>query len=251
MKKLFKFVSVCAVALFITSCSKPYYQMLTVKPTDDSPLKEGSNGLFYEDDSVKIEFDLMYNSDSIAYTVFNKSDKVLWFNKKTSLSVENLQSEDIWRGKNDCDEIYDYYIVIAPKTYGHFSSLNIMQDTPLRDARIKIKPKRKRTESVSYTFDTTPWVLGKYISYRFGNGPEHGVGLYFYVSKLTNYHRKDYNFVNSHKYPTNAHSHGTDGKVVKSKKSKKNKTQPAPHNTMYLRYFPTKLPKYLPIFYIR
>lgn len=241
MKNLLRICAVCVAAFLLTSCCKPYYQMVSVKPMDNSLLKSGENGLYYEDDSIKIEYDLFYGDNKVAYSIFNKSDKVLWINKKASATISNMAVGGYWIGEENNDELYDYFYTVPPHTYKIVTTCNYIE-ARFEDMKLKDKPKSKRAETVSFNQENTIGVLGDFISYKFGeDGENQGVGLYFYVNKVTNYNRKDFlckdgtkYFLNPHKYPSCIKAQ-TSNKTVKV--SKKYKPVFAPNNALYIKYF--------------
>jgi hypothetical protein len=77
--------------------------------------------------------------------------------------------------------------VVPPHSRKYFDEYEIWDDV-IQDCSIKLFPKRKQKESMSFTKDNSPLKFGNYITYKIGeNGNNYHITNDFYVSGFTNY----------------------------------------------------------------
>ena len=76
------------IFLFFTSCSSIwYYQVYKVAPNEDTKLKD--NLLVYEDQNIKVSYNLWDDGGNIGFAIFNKTDKSIFVNMEECFFVLN------------------------------------------------------------------------------------------------------------------------------------------------------------------
>lgn len=80
-----KFIIALIISTFLCSCSQTYYQIFTIKPSENT----STNELIYEDDIVKINYDFWDNKGKMAFTVYNKTDSIIYVDMSKSHLITN------------------------------------------------------------------------------------------------------------------------------------------------------------------
>lgn len=76
--------------LLLCSCSQTYYQILTVKSTENNL----SEKMVYEDDIVRIKYDFWGNKGRMAFSIYNKTDSMIYVDMAKSHFVTNDMAID-------------------------------------------------------------------------------------------------------------------------------------------------------------
>lgn len=83
--------------LVVSSCtSTQYYQLYK---TSSSNLKESQGNLFYEDNNVKIYYNLWSENGNPGFIFYNKTDSIITFNKDMSFYIQNGFSYDYFQNR--------------------------------------------------------------------------------------------------------------------------------------------------------
>ena len=216
MKKFFLGLTILTVALISSSCTKTYYQVCTTKPVDASQFAAKTDPYIYEDENIKIVYNMWRKYGDREFSVYNKTDKYLYSDGYNScLTSTILGSEgEIVVGETTHNGI------IPPHTWRL-----IRTEEPISDDVFLIeglKEKVRHSESMSFTRDETPLVFANYFNYYYwedGNAIHKTVILSFYIDRITNYSLKDYLKMKEKYYKVNYLL--DNGKVSKKKKNLK------------------------------
>lgn len=94
MKKLL-FMAVTATMLF-SSCSPTYYQVYEVK---SNALKQADNSLVYENEDLKVMYNLWSDGGSMNFIVQNKTDRDLFLDMGQSFFILNGEASDYFQNR--------------------------------------------------------------------------------------------------------------------------------------------------------
>ena len=88
-KKVF-YIMLVITNLLLCGCSQTYYQILTVKSTENSL----SDKMVYEDDIVRVKYDFWGNKGKMAFSIYNKTDSIIYVDMLKSHFVKNDMAFD-------------------------------------------------------------------------------------------------------------------------------------------------------------
>lgn len=201
MKKIFLGLTILTVALISSSCTKTYYQVCTTKPVDPSLFDAKSENYSYEDENIKIEYNMWALRGDRSFSVYNKTDEYLYISDGSSCFSSTLpDSEGEWtKGSMDnCGIVapHTWRLITSPteqlNAYTPVTYIPITKSIFLSEG---LKEKVRHSESKTFTQETTPLTFTLHVTYYFcSNSSRVGrtIPMSFYVDRVTNYSEKDY-----------------------------------------------------------
>lgn len=226
MKKNLIGLLTLVVALSLSSCTKTYYQVCTTKAFNPSLFASVKDGYVYEDENVKITLDMWAENGSYKMLMENKTGRNIYLDWMKSSISANHKTFAVNDMTNTSVQRLSQYLIIPAHKSREFISYDIIDSI----FRIEgLKEKVKRSESISFDANESPFTIGYQIAYCFDNQQgEKIVNMDFYVARITNYAEKSF-------------FEGKDiVKIVdgKKKKSRASATTIAPKNGFYVAYIP-------------
>lgn len=97
MNRLVSILSALASLLMIASCATSYYQVATVEPMNS--LTKSDNGLVYEDNNCRIEYNFWSQGGNPGFKVTNKTDKDLFIHKDRCFYIFNDYAQNYFKGR--------------------------------------------------------------------------------------------------------------------------------------------------------
>lgn len=189
-KTLFGLLTLVA-ALYFSSCSKLYYQVCTTKACDPAIFSSNTDRHIYEDENIKITYDMWADKGNRGFSVYNKTDEYIELSGYNScLASTIIGSTGEWAFGD-----LENYGTVPPHT-----NRLIKADEPISKYVFLsegLKEKVRHSESKSFTKENTPLVFTNHINYYYypkagGSKVEKMIVHSFFVDRVTNYSTKDY-----------------------------------------------------------
>lgn len=232
--KTFKFaILALSVAGLMSSCTKMYYQIAQTKPVDPAVIQNDNDdsGYYYEDRNCRITYDFWSENGDASFTVYNKTDQILYIDMTKTFYIKNGVSTMYYAGRtwtetqaaaNDhrssatsTQYAEQPVVAVAPHSYQTFGNYAISKFVIL-DCDLNRKPLKNEPATIAYNSDNTPTTFGNYITYRVGEkGTEQVVKHMFYVSRVTNYLETDLIKNEVRKTCKNVSANGVESESVK------------------------------------
>ncbi len=192
-----KFIFIVFIA-FLTSCTvttvtKEFYQIGAIS----SDLPTANNGGYkYVDDVCEILYDFWADGGAVKFSVFNKTDEIMYIDMSQSYLIKNGIAHDYFR--NSVSEIASLggsvsfaekmIVGIPPKSAKVFNEFSIMENR-FESCDLYESPSMGEEETCPFTMDNTPMYFTNYISYALGEKSAHAViKNSFYVCEVKNQH---------------------------------------------------------------
>lgn len=213
-----------ALILLLQSCGTSiYYQHYE---TDSETMKTENNNYIYENDDLKITYNLWGENGQLQFTVINKSNDIITIDLKKSFFAVNGYAYDYFKdvqvGKsssyvsnyayasvyNDYNEQSSIYnsselensysyisnpqkeLNIPPGYSKRVQKFNLINDY-YNDCDLVAFPGRNDDASKNYSKTDSPYRFANIITYRAGN-EEKKIENSFYVSQIRNFRYNDY-----------------------------------------------------------
>ena len=217
-KKLFFFY---IVAVTLCSCAATrtfnYVQVLKTAPVDKTNIAVTNEGMMYTDDNCSILYHLWSEGGYFMFTIFNKSDKIIYLDLSKSFFVKNGIAYDYYinRSYENSSSVTSSQSVAVAGIYTAVASgegsTTIASTTIHERPVIAIPPKASKvlsdytiwqsvvldcdllrypgdSASITYDVDNSPITYSNYLTYRVGEEPqEKTVENKFYISRVSNY----------------------------------------------------------------
>lgn len=150
------------LSLIISSCA-PYMQVSTVK----SNFTQNDTLLMYENDTLKIVYNLYADNGLLSFTIYNKTNSPLYVDWKRSALIKGTSKEDYWEDKQDIilvtegyplswhrnynNNQYSYGIIVKPEQVSF-----IPPQTAITMARFRLYPSLYTGKLTEKVFPKTP-----------------------------------------------------------------------------------------------
>ena len=216
-KLFFFFISAVTLCSCATTRTFNYVQVLKTAPVDQTNITVSNEGMLYADSNCSILYHLWSEGGNLTFTIFNKSDKILYFDLSKSFFVKNGIAYDYYADRsyaNSSSEtssqsvaVAGFYTAVASGTGNTTIASTTIHESPI----IAIPPKASKilsnytiwqsvvldcdllrypgdSASITYDVDNSPITYSNYLTYRVGEEPqEKTVENKFYISRVSNY----------------------------------------------------------------
>lgn len=203
MKIFTKCLSVAAIILVLSSCKSTYTALETFYQVAQTTLTEASmarydvsiNAYVYEDENVRIVYDLWSVGGVSCCNVINKTDEIIYLDTDKSFLVINGYSNTYYQPKyTEVENVTTGNLAcraIAPKSRYELPGLYFGY-TQYLDCGFELTPQEDEPVTIRFEQGNTPDLYRSIVTYRVGNNPaEHMTTCEFYISSITNYLSKD------------------------------------------------------------
>lgn len=212
MKKQYLFFLFLAITL--SSCSKVYYQVYSTK---SSNVRDNGTELAYENNEVKVTYNLWSKGGNPGFTIFNKTKYDLYVILPNSFFVKNEKAYDyflnrelssdtqhtVTRGtlggvtsssKTNSGVVYhEKPIICIPAGTSKIFSEYKIHDSYFDDDDRNINFPKTRSASKKFNRRTSPVVFKNRITYSYHKDGKESKSIEneFYVSEIVNYSKKE------------------------------------------------------------
>lgn len=213
MKKITLGLMTLVLSLAFSSCQKAYYQVCTTKASEPSVFTSQTDRYVYEDENVKIVYNMWAADGDRGFVIYNKTDEYIHLNNFESCATSTQVGKE---GEWTLGQFGSQHVV-APHTNAVFDcDFAILKNAILVEG---LKEKVRHSESMSFNSNNSPLYFANHITYYYdkkdGTRVEKSMVHSFFVDQVTNYKRKDYQkMVQKYVVKTDVIS---NGKVYKGK----------------------------------
>lgn len=166
----------CTIAL--CSCTtSTYIQVVDV----NSSLPSVNDNYVYTDEACRITYTLWSNGGNPGFYIENLTDNILYLDLTKTFFIENGTAYDYFQNSTRPN------IAIPPHAGKVVSEHTLVTDV-MQDCSVRLFPKSKKPECITFTQENSPLHFSNYITYRVGDSlAEKVVQNDFHVAGFTNY----------------------------------------------------------------
>ncbi len=186
------------LAFGLFSCyPKVYYQVYDTEISEN--LQNDMSGLTYEDENVKILYNLWADGGNIGFSLYNKSDQMVYLKLEECFFVFNGEAHDYFKNRTFTNIIGTQTIEYKEKKVLGIppSSLKNIEEFIINNSRyvhcdLLKYPRRDNESHIHFSRQKSPFVFSNWITYYTESSEElRHIKNEFYVSDITNYYYSD------------------------------------------------------------